>query len=171
MSSVPNIEFWLRGPVDGVAPVLQPAAHAVLQAQEDVATHAPTLTVDELWRSRGRGASAGFHLLHLAGALDRLFTYARGEQLTEAQFAAMRGERRAEERDGIQDVLVAEFDAAVERALAQVRATDPATLLEPREVGRARLPSTVIGLLFHAAEHTQRHVGQLVTTSKIVRGG
>jgi hypothetical protein len=83
----------------------------------------------------------------------------------------MRDERRAEEREGIQDALVAEFDAAVERALAQVRATDPATLLEPREVGRARLPSTVIGLLFHAAEHTQRHVGQLVTTAKVVRSG
>jgi uncharacterized damage-inducible protein DinB len=82
----------------------------------------------------------------------------------------LREEGRPDERDGIAEVLVAEFDAAVERALAQLRATDPATLLEPREVGRARLPSTVLGLLFHAAEHTQRHVGQLVTTAKIVRG-
>jgi uncharacterized damage-inducible protein DinB len=78
-------------------------------------------------------------------------------------------EKHADERDDIREVLVAEFDEAVERALTQVRGTDPATLLEPREVGRARLPSTVIGLLFHAAEHTQRHVGQLVTTAKVVR--
>src|SRR6185436_17959485 len=65
--------------------------------------------------------------------------------------------------------LVAAFDAAVERALAQLRETDETRLTEPREVGRARLPSTVLGLLFHAAEHTQRHIGQLVTTSMIVR--
>ena len=74
-----------------------------------------------------------------------------------------------DEREGIQQTLVAEFDAAVDRALGQLRATDPATLLEPREVGRARLPSTVLGLLFHAAEHTQRHAGQLATTAKVVR--
>jgi hypothetical protein len=78
-------------------------------------------------------------------------------------------EGRAEERVAIQESLVADFDAAVERALTQLRATDPASLLEPREVGRGRLPSTVLGLLFHAAEHTQRHVGQLVTTAKVVR--
>src|SRR5678815_5551173 len=102
--------------------------------------------------------------------LDRLLTYARGEQLSSAQQRALVAEKRADERDDIADVLVTEFDEAVERALVQVRGTDPATLLEPREVGRARLPSTVIGLLFHAAEHTQRHVGQLVTTAKIVRG-
>jgi uncharacterized damage-inducible protein DinB len=87
------------------------------------------------------------------------------------QQRALAAEGRAEERVGIQESLVADFDAAVERALAQLRATEPATLLEPREVGRARLPSTVLGLLFHAAEHTQRHVGQLVTMSKVVRGG
>jgi uncharacterized damage-inducible protein DinB len=123
-----------------------------------------------VWARPGGAASIGYHVRHAVGSLDRLLTYARGEQLTEAQLAAMRGERRPEDRDGIQDTLVAEFDAAVDRALAQVRATDPSTLLDAREVGRARLPSTVIGLLFHAAEHTQRHVGQVVTTAKVVRG-
>ena len=92
-------------------------------------------------------------------------------QLSREQMTALRQEGQADERDGIQDALVAEFDTAVERALAQVRATDPSSLLEPREVGRARLPSTVLGVLFHAAEHTQRHVGQLVTTAKILKGG
>ena len=28
-------------------------------------------------------------------------------------------------------------------------------------------PSTVIGLLFHAAEHTQRHAGQIATASRL----
>jgi uncharacterized damage-inducible protein DinB len=164
-------EVWLRGPIENVAPMLQPVAHSLLQCRNEVHATIPTLGPAEVWARPGGAASIGYHVRHAVGSLDRLLTYARGEQLTEAQLAAMRGERRAEDRDDIVEALAAEFDAAVDRALAQVRATDPSTLLEPREVGRARLPSTVIGLLFHAAEHTQRHVGQLVTTAKLVHAG
>jgi uncharacterized damage-inducible protein DinB len=164
-------EVWLRGPIEHVAPMLQPVAHSLLQCRNEVHATLPTLGPAEVWARPGGAASIGYHVRHAVGSLDRLLTYARGEQLTEAQLAAMRGERRAEDRDDIVEALAAEFDAAVDRALAQVRATDPSTLLEPREVGRARLPSTVIGLLFHAAEHTQRHVGQLVTTAKLVHAG
>ena len=163
-------EVWLRGPVEHVAPMLQPVAHSLLQCRLEVRATLPTLAPAAVWSRPGGAASAGYHVRHAIGSLDRLLTYARGEQLSKEQMAALRAEGQPDERDGIQDVLVAEFDAAVERALAQVRTTDPSTLLEPREVGRARLPSTVIGLLFHAAEHTQRHVGQLVTTAKIVSG-
>ena len=163
-------EVWLRGPIEDVAPLLQPVAHGLLQCRLEVRATVPTLAPAEIWTSPGGAATAGYHVRHAIGSLDRLLTYARGEQLSREQLTAMREEARAEERDGIQDVLVAEFDAAVARALTQVRATDPSTLLEAREVGRARLPSTVLGLLFHAAEHTQRHVGQLVTTAKVVRG-
>ena len=161
-------EVWLRGPVEHVAPLLQPVAHSLLQCRLEVRATVPTLTPAAVWSRPGGAASAGYHVRHAIGSLDRLLTYARGEQLSAEQMAALRAEGHPDERDGIQDTLVAEFDAAVERALAQVRATDPDTLLEPREVGRARLPSTVIGLLFHAAEHTQRHVGQLATTAKMV---
>jgi uncharacterized damage-inducible protein DinB len=164
-------EVWLRGPIEHVAPMLQPVAHSLLQCRNEVHATIPALGPAEVWARPGGAASIGYHVRHAVGSLDRLLTYARGEQLTEAQLAAMRGERRAEDRDDIVEALAAEFDAAVDRALAQVRATDPSTLLEPREVGRARLPSTVIGLLFHAAEHTQRHVGQLVTTAKLVHAG
>jgi uncharacterized damage-inducible protein DinB len=164
-------EVWLRGPIENVAPMLQPVAHSLLQCRNEVHATIPALGPAEVWARPGGAASIGYHVRHAVGSLDRLLTYARGEQLTEAQLAAMRGERRAEDRDDIVEALAAEFDAAVDRALAQVRATDPSTLLEPREVGRARLPSTVIGLLFHAAEHTQRHVGQLVTTAKLVHAG
>jgi len=162
-------EVWLRGPIEHVAPMLQPVAHSLLQCRLEVRTTLPTLTPAAVWSRPGGAASAGYHVRHAIGSLDRLLTYARGEPLSAAQLAALREEQRADERDGIQDTLIEEFDAAVERALAQVRATDPSTLLDPREVGRARLPSTVIGLLFHAAEHTQRHVGQMVTTAKVVR--
>ncbi len=163
-------EVWLRGPIEDVAPLLQPVAHGLLQCRLEVRATVPSLTVAQLWTWPGGAAPAGYHVRHAIGSLDRLLTYARGEQLSREQLAAMREEARPDERDGIQDALVDEFDTAVEGALLQVRATDPSTLLDAREVGRARLPSTVLGLLFHAAEHTQRHVGQLVTTAKIVRG-
>jgi hypothetical protein len=163
-------EVWLRGALPDVAPLLQPVAHSLLQCRLEVRATVPTLTVTTVWATPAGAASAGYHVRHAIGSLDRLLTYARGEQLSSAQQRALVAEKHADERDDIREVLVAEFDDAVERALAQVRGTDPATLLEPREVGRARLPSTVIGLLFHAAEHTQRHVGQLVTTAKVVRG-
>jgi len=162
-------EVWLEGPVAGIAPVLQPAAHGLLQAKADVDAHAATLTTDELWAPR-TGATAGFHLLHLAGALDRLFTYARGEVLSDAQKVAARAEQQPQpELDAT--ALCAIVGQAVERALDQLRATDPATVLEERRVGRAGLPSTVIGCLFHGADHSVRHAGQFITTAKLVASG
>jgi hypothetical protein len=160
-----NVEAWLSGPIEGVAPVLQPAAHALMQARQDVAAHASTAAVNDLWRARGTGASAGFHALHLAGALDRLFTYARGEMLSDAQKATAKAEALPHpELDGA--ALVKIVDDAVDRALAQLRATDPATVFDFRGVGRAQLPSTVLGCLFHGAEHAARHAGQFITALK-----
>jgi uncharacterized damage-inducible protein DinB len=148
--------------------VLQPAAHALIQANEEVAALAPEVPDDVLWRSTG-AASAGFHLLHLAGALDRLFGYARGEGLSEEQKANLRAEAVPHpELDG--RALAALVDAAVQRGLEQLRTTDASTVFEPRRVGRAGLPSTVIGLLFHGAEHATRHVGQFITTVKLASG-
>ena len=111
----------------------------------------------------------GYHARHAAGSLDRLFTYARGESLSRDQLAWLGAEGVEDETAGAGARLLAQVEGAIDRALAQLRATDEAALLEVRTVGRARLPSTVLGLLVHAAEHTQRHVGQLVTTARIVR--
>jgi hypothetical protein len=111
----------------------------------------------------------GFHVRHATGSLDRLFTYARGESLSAEQrtFLANEAEPGASPPSAV--VLVEDFERQVERALAQLRATAASTLLEARGVGRLRLPSTVLGLLVHTAEHTQRHVGQIITTAKIVQ--
>ena len=125
----------------------------------------------QFWTQPGDAASVEYHVAHAIGSLDRLLTYARGEQLSDAQLAALKEEGHFVFGSRKPEAFVADFSAAVDRALAQIRATPEQALLEPREVGRGKLPSTVIGLLFHAAEHTQRHVGQIVTTSKIVRGG
>lgn len=159
-------EAWLTGPVDGVDPFLMPAAHAFLQVQREVPALVGGLTSDELWSRPGESASIGFHALHIAGATDRLLTYARGAALSEAQLAALRAETTRSGLDAT--VLVAAVDTAIDAALAQIRATPRDTLTAAREVGRRRLPSTVLGLIVHAAEHATRHAGQIATLRRIV---
>lgn len=162
-------EAWLDGPVPGITPFLQPAAHALLQARNDIAAHVPGVPSEVLWTRKNGAASAGFHLLHMAGALDRLFTYARAESLTDEQKASARAEGQDRpDMDGA--ALVAFVSAQIDRALDQLRKTDPGTLLEDRRIGRAGLPSTVLGCLFHGGEHTARHAGQCVSTVKILAG-
>ena len=159
-------EVWLQGPVPGIAGPLQPVAHALLQAADDM-DHVVNETPDgQLWSRPGGAASIGYHARHAAGALDRLFTYARGESLSDGQRSALAAEGAALEREELQRL----FHDSIERALAQLRGTDAAVLAEPRAVGRAGLPSTVLGLLFHGAEHTARHTGQAITTARILAG-
>lgn len=163
-------EWWQRGPVDGVPDVLQPVAHILLQVRESVTELVAGLTETE-WNARPGGvASAAFHVRHVAGVIDRLFTYARGEPLTPAQLASIRTEG--------DPIVLGEVAAAiqllsdrVETAVDALRATDVATLGDFRGVGRAQLPSTVIGCLVHGAEHAMRHVGQLSVTVRVVRAG
>lgn len=158
---------WLRGPVPGVIALLQPVAHSLVDCREDVETRIAGVTVERLWTKPGKGASIGFHVRHAYGSLDRLLTYARGSQLSPEQLEVIKTEGIRESGPDTAEALIAAFVAATERAMAQVRATTEAELLEPREVGRGKLPSTVFGILVHAAEHTQRHIGQMSTTLKV----
>ena len=153
----------------GVPRLLQPVAHSLLQAREDVEAAASGLTSGQLWMRPGGAASFGFHLKHLAGALDRLLTYARGGALTPGQLAYLKAENDPGEPAADPSAVVSLVNAAIDRALEQIRNTREETLGEERRVGRQALPATVLGLLFHAAEHTTRHAGQAITTSKIVR--
>jgi uncharacterized damage-inducible protein DinB len=163
-------EAWLEGPVAGVPGTLQPVAHALVQARREVRALLEGFPEARLWERPAGLASVGFHLQHLTGVLDRLTSYARGAALDDGQRAALAAEGTS--APALRTAaLVDAFDAQVERAIAQLRATDPATLLEPRTVGRQQLPSTVLGLLVHAAEHTMRHVGQLLVTARVVAGG
>jgi uncharacterized damage-inducible protein DinB len=160
-------EVWLRGPLPGVTPALMPAAHALQQTLEDVDRALETLTLDEIWTMPGGAASVGFHVRHASGAIDRLLTYARGEGLDEAQRARAAEEKALPRFDAA--ALRADLQEMVTRAMAQIRATPESSLFDARPVGRAGLPTTVIGLIFHAAEHSQRHAGQIATTARIVR--
>jgi hypothetical protein len=164
-------EPWLRGPVAGIPGLLQPAAHAFIMAREDVSSAVAGLHAEQLWLTPGGITPLGFHLAHLSGSTDRLLTYARGEPMSETQKERLGLERRLLEVKPSLDELVANWNRTVDEALRQLASTSDATLLERRTVGRAQLPSTVLGLLFHAAEHASRHTGQVVTTAKLVRGG
>ena len=159
-------EAWLRGPIPGVPAHLQPVAHSLVQCREELQRVLDGIEVERLWRTDGRAASIGFHVIHAIGSLDRLFTYARGARLSEAQRQVLAQEASPDPALTAEDLLAA-FEAAVVRATDQLRDTSESTLIDRRLVGRAQLPSTVIGLLFHAAEHTQRHVGQALTTARL----
>ena len=166
MSSRP--EPWQAGPVAGIAPLLQPVAHALLNCREQLEVAIDGLSVDQLAARPAGAASIDYHVRHAIGSLDRLFTYARGEALSDSQREYLAAESNTSGLSAYE--LRQRFDDAVEKGLSQLRATDEASLTEARTIGRARLPSTVIGLLFHGAEHTARHTGQAVTMAKIVRG-
>lgn len=161
---------WLQGPIAGVPALLQPVAHALVEAEEDVQALVPSLSIEEIWTRPNGAASVGYHVGHAAGSLDRLLTYARGDSLNATQLATHAAEKTMDSNSATPSELAADFSAAVERALGHLRATSEVSLLAPREVGRARLPSDVIGLLVHAGLHTYRHVGQAITTAKIVKG-
>jgi uncharacterized damage-inducible protein DinB len=163
-------EVWLRGPLPNIPALLQPVAHALLQAREEVDGIMQSFPPELFWERPGGVASVGFHLQHLSGVIDRLFTYARGESLTGTQSATLAAEGKQDPDIQI-PTLLESFHRQVDRAIEQLQGTDPNTLTEYRGVGRAQLPSTVLGLLVHSAEHTQRHVGQLLVTARVLQGG
>jgi uncharacterized damage-inducible protein DinB len=160
-------EVWLRGPLPAIPPLLQPVAHALLQAREEVMERMDGFPEELLWERPEGVASPGFHLRHLSGVLDRLFTYARGEGLDQEQLEALKAEGKPGPRLA---ELLNKFHRQVDLALRQLETTSEEELTQVRGVGRTRIPSTVLGLLFHAAEHTQRHNGQLLVTVKVLLG-
>jgi uncharacterized damage-inducible protein DinB len=164
-------EVWLRGPVEGFPAELQPAVHALMQAVEDVEAAVTPLSLDQIWATPGGAASIGFHARHIAGALDRLYSYARGLALSETQVASMKAEGVPGDPPAGAAALVNGVKTGVEAALGQLRGTPVSELTERRLVGKKQLPTTVLGLLFHGAEHATRHAGQIITTAKIVRQG
>jgi len=166
MSELAQPEPWLRGTLTDVPPVHRAVLHALELAKEDVQRWCGDLSDDQL-NARPRGiASVAFHLRHIARSVDRLLTYAEGMRLNGDQFSALESETDAR---ATSSGLLAEFDEALTQAALRIRALAPVPLDLPRKAGRKELPTTVGGLLVHVADHTQRHVGQAITTAKIVR--
>jgi uncharacterized damage-inducible protein DinB len=164
---MPSIEPWLRGTDSDVPAVARAVLHALQLAEEDLVRWCGGLS-DEEMNARPLGvASVAFHVRHVARSVDRLLTYAEARALSERQLAQLRTELdTGAQRQG----LFAELSTALMDAGARVRALARTNLEEARAVGKKRLPTTVAGLLVHIADHTQRHVGQAITTAKVIVG-
>lgn len=158
-------EPWLRGPIEGVHALVAPLFFSFAQVREDLRKYTEGLTDEDVWQAAGPNASLGFQLRHMAGSVDRLATYLAGGDLSKEQLEALRAESvpGASLRD-----LLAALDQTLSSVEEKLKAIDPGSLYEPRYVGRKRMPTSVIGLLVHIAEHTQRHLGQAINTAKWV---
>jgi len=171
-STVPEIhsperrsaEPWLRGTLMDVPALPRAVLHALQLAGEDAERWCASLTDAELNARPGGVAPVAFHLRHIVRSADRLLTYAEGRPLSPEQIAALKAELAPAAN---KQELFAEFRTGMEHATSRVRCFNPAQFDQPRTVGKLQLPTTVAGLLIHVAEHTQRHVGQAITTAKI----
>jgi len=164
-------EPWLRGPLPHVHPLIAPALHSFIQVREDLARWTEGLTDEEIW-SRPEGlAPVGFHLRHIAGSVERLTAYMCGRDLTSEQLEAIPHEMDSTWNGSLLTrlQLLEQVNAALQNSERAMREIDAVTFEHARSVGRKKLPTTVIGLVLHIAEHAQRHVGELIVTSKLVQ--
>ena len=159
-------EPWLRGTLNDVPAVPRAVLHALELAKDDLQYWCGSLTDEELNLEFQGIAPVAFHLRHIARSIDRLLTYAEGHELDATQIAALKSEKSA---GATHDQLFGDLDASFASAAERIRALGLNSLNEGRAVGIKKLPTTVGGLLVHVADHTQRHVGQAVTTAKFVR--
>lgn len=159
-----KVEPWLRGTHTATDAVRRGVLHALELAAEDIALWCDPLDGTQMELQPLNLPSVGFHLRHIARSLDRLLTYAEGHQLSERQLKLLRSEAEYIDREAT----LMEFAEAIEISFKRILAIPLATYEQPRFVGRKKLPTTVGGLLVHVADHTQRHVGQAITTAKVV---
>ena len=159
-------EPWLRGTLTNVPAVPRAVLHALELAKEDLWKWCYSLSDRQLNQRPGENAPVAFYLRHIAGSLDRLLTYAEGGSLSEAQLAQVKAE--LEQPVAKHQTVFAELEAALKRSAERVRKLASDDLESPRVVGKKKLPTTLGGLLVHIADHTQRHVGQAITTAKVV---
>jgi hypothetical protein len=163
-----STEPWLRGPLEDVHPLLAPTLHSFTQAREDIVHWTEGLTDAEIWLRPQGLAPIAFHLRHIAGSVNRLTAYLLGQQLSPKELEAIPHEMDPEPgRPNSLHDLLAEVNVALHNSELVIRALVPSILGERRTVGRKKLPTTVIGLVVHLAEHTQRHVGELIVTVKL----
>ena len=158
-------EPWLRGPLTDAHPLVMPVFFSFIQVREDLIRYTAGISEEHVWQNVN-GASLGFHLKHIAGSVDRLTTYLAGESLTKTQLEFLVSESQA---DLGLDALLAQIDHQLGEAENRLRRLDPSALYAPRSVGRRALPTTVIGLLIHLAEHTQRHLGQAIMLARMLK--
>lgn len=158
-------EPWLRGTLAEIAPTQRAVLHALEAAKEDLERWCSSLTEEQLNARPAGIAPVAFHIRHIARSSDRLLSYAEGQQLSEQQLALLKTEL---DPGATSQALFEELNAGLSDANTRIRAFRADQLNDPRHVGKKQLPTTVAGLLVHVADHAQRHVGQAITTTKIV---
>jgi uncharacterized damage-inducible protein DinB len=161
-------EVWQRGPIENIPSLLQPVAHALLQAREELHNMMSDFPEKLLWERPAGVASPAFHLQHLTGVLDRLFTYARKESLTPVQLHALKIEGDEQNTSSSMKELIEMFNKQVDVSIDELSKVNVDTLPEIRTIGKKLIPTTLIGLYVHAAEHTMRHIGQLLVTVRVL---
>ncbi len=161
-------EVWQRGPLENIPCLLQPVAHALLQAREELKELTDNFPEYFLWERPAGVASPAFHLQHLTGVLDRLFTYAKSKPLSEEQLRSLSIEGDQSQTPLTLKQLIQLFNKQVDVSIYELNGIDISTLCDARTIGRKQIPTTLIGLYVHAAEHTMRHIGQLHVTTKIL---
>ncbi len=166
MQNSAQVEPWLRGTLADVPAVQRAVLHALELAREDLRHWCADLTDDEVNGHPPGLPSVAFHLRHIAGSLDRLLTYAENRDLSPEQLAKLKSESAPEAST---NSLLEELDKAIRVSKERVRKFSLADFEQPRKVGRSQLPTTLGGLMVHVADHTQRHVGQAITTAKIIK--
>jgi uncharacterized damage-inducible protein DinB len=165
MNQVRLPEPWLRGTLSDVAPTQRAVLHALEAAKEDLERWCASLTEEQLYARPARIAPVAFHIRHIARSSDRLLTYAEGQPLSDHQLALLKTEL---DPGAASQALFDELNTGLTDAASRIRAFHPSQLSDPRSVGKKQLPTSVAGLLVHIADHAQRHVGQAITTAKIV---
>lgn len=163
-------EVWQRGPLKDIPELLQPVAHALLQAREELKDLTDNFPESLLWERPAGVASPAFHIQHLTGVLERLFTYAKSKPLSPAQLYNLSIEGDQLKTSLNLTNLVQLFNEQVDVSIYQLSREDITLLTDVRTIGRKQIPTTLIGLYIHAAEHTMRHIGQLHVTIKILEG-
>lgn len=164
-TSEPYIEPWMRGTHSDVPAVGRAVLHALELALDDLKKWTDGLTDAEIQCRPFGLMPVARHLRHIARSTDRILTYAEGHQLSEAQLQALKTEDRGDETRA---ALMAEVEASFRNAAERIRALALSDLEAPRGIGRRQLPASAGGALIHVADHTQRHVGQVVTTAKVL---
>jgi uncharacterized damage-inducible protein DinB len=165
MSETTQPEPWLRGTLTEISPVPRAVLHALELAKEDLTRWCGNLNDEQLNARPADVAPIAFHMRHIARSVDRLLTYAEGNQLNEEQLTALKNELTP---DATRHDVFTELNTTLAKCATRIAQIDIARSDEPRYVGKKQLPTTVGGLLVHIADHTQRHVGQAITTAKIV---
>lgn len=160
-------EYWMRGSIDGVPGLLQPVAHALLQMSDELKDCLKSINSESLWLRPKGVASVGFHTLHICGVVDRMFTYAEGKSLSEEQFEYLKQETFEQPEMTIQD-MIEHVNNSITSAIEKLKKVLVEELTEVMYLGRKKLEVTLIGLLFHSAEHSMRHLGQALVTAKVL---